>query len=270
MTKPVSVGIHVPTSAVAALGSGEAYAEFFRHVANMLDPLMLLGWAAACTRRILLGTAVLVLTLRNDAVVARQVSTLHHLSGGRLTLGVSLGGRPEEYLGLGVPMKRRVSLFRESVTVLRRLLAGQPVDLQGEFFRLENAMVRPAAPIPLYGGGHAEGALRRAGELADGWIMGPFGTVRDFPRAWRIVKDAARAAGRDPLHAFLHGYYGPRFDVDQHAIFGPPREVAARLAEHADAGITHLMLGVPTLDIAHLQRVAGEVAPAIRDSSAAR
>src|SRR5436309_3970303 len=260
---------------------------------NMLDPLMLLGWASACTRRIQLGTAVLVLTLRNAAVVARQVSTLHHLSGGRLALGVSLGGRPEEYLGLGVPMKRRVSLFRESVTVLRRLLAGQPVDLQGEFFRLENAMVRPAAPIPLYVGGHAEGALRRAGELADGWIMGPFGTVRDFPRAWRIVKDAARAAGRDPdalvagrlvyvavdedregardaLRAFLHGYYGPRFDVDQHAIFGPPREVAARLAEHVDAGITHLMLGVPTLDIAHLQRVAGEVAPAIRDSSAAR
>jgi len=263
VTKLVSVGIHVPTSAIAPLGSGEAYAEFFRqvealgldavwiedrvfHAANMLDPLMLLGSAAACTRRIQLGTAVLILTLRNAAVVARQVSTLHHLSGGRLALGVSLGGRPEEYLGLGVPMKRRVSLFRESVTVLRRLLAGQPVDLQGEFFRLENAMVRPAAPIPLYVGGHAEGALRRAGELADGWIMGPFGTVRDFPSAWRIVKDAARAAGRDPdalvagrlvyvavdeerdrardaLHAFLHGYYGPRFDVDQHAIFGPPR-----------------------------------------------
>ena len=58
---------------------------------------MLLGMAAACTRRIQLGTAVLVLTLRNAAVLARQVSTLHHLSGGRLALGVSLGGRPEEY-----------------------------------------------------------------------------------------------------------------------------------------------------------------------------
>ena len=304
MTKLVSVGIHVPTSAVAQLGSGEAYAEFFRqvealgldavwiedrvfHAANMLDPLMLLGWASACTRRIQLGTAVLVLTLRNAAVVARQVSTLHHLSGGRLALGVSLGGRPEEYLGLGVPMKRRVSLFRESVTVLRRLLAGQPVDLQGEFFRLENAMVRPAAPIPLYVGGHAEGALRRAGELADGWIMGPFGTLRDFAPAWRVVQDAARAAGRDAsaltagrlvyvavdeergrardaLRGFLHGYYGSRFDVDQSAIFGPPGEVAARLAEHVEAGITRLMLGVPTLHIGHLQRVAAEVAPLVR------
>ena len=309
MTPRVSVGIHVPSSAVAPLGSGEAYTEFFRqvealgldavwtedrifHAANMLDALILLASAAACTRRIELGTAVLVLTLRHAAVVARQVSTLHHLSGGRLALGVSLGGRPEEYLGLGVPMKRRVAVFRESVTVLRRLLAGQPVDYQGEFFRLENAMVRPPAQVPLYVGGRVEDALRRAGELADGWIMGPFGSVHDFPRAWRVVKDAARAAGRDAdtllagrlvyvavdderdrardaLRPFLHGYYGPRFDVDHDAIFGPPREVAARLSEHVEAGITKLMLGVPTLDLAHLRRVAEEVAPVVRASAAA-
>lgn len=300
----MSVGIHVPSSAVTPLGSGAAYAEFFRqvealgldavwtedrlfHAANMLDPLMLLASAAACTRRIQLGTAVLVLTLRNAAVVARQASTLHHLSGGRLALGVSLGGRPEEYGGVGVPMTRRVAVFRESLTVLRRLLAGRPVDHQGEFFRLESATVRPPAPVPIYVGGHAEAALRRAGELADGWIMGPFGTVRDFPGAWRVVRDAARAAGREPdtlvagrllyvavdderdrardaLRAFLHGYYGPRFDVEQHAVFGPAPEVAARLSEHVDAGITQLMLGVPTLDLAHLRRVAEEVAPAVR------
>ncbi len=125
----VSVGIHVPSSAVAALDSGDAYVEFFRqvealgldavwtedrifHDAHMLDPLMLLASAAACTRRIELGTAVLVVTLRAAAVVARQVSTLHHLSGGRVALGVSLGGRPEEYQAVGVPMSRRVAVFR--------------------------------------------------------------------------------------------------------------------------------------------------------------
>jgi probable F420-dependent oxidoreductase len=261
------------------------------HDANMLDPLMLLASAAACTRRIELGTAVLVLTLRAAAVVARQASTLHHLSGGRLTLGVSLGGRTEEYAAVGVPMNRRVTVFQESVTVLRRLLAGEPVDYQGRFFRLEKATVRPPARVPLYVGGHAEGALRRAGELADGWIMSPFGTVRDFPRLWGTVQDAARAAGRNPdalvagrllyvavdddrgrareaLRVFLHGYYGARFDVDQHAIFGPSREVAARLIEHVDAGITKPMLGVPSLDLAHLRRVATEVAPALRARSA--
>jgi probable F420-dependent oxidoreductase len=289
---------------VGALGSGEAYAEFYRqvealgldavwtedrifHAANMLDPLMLLAGAAASTRRIQLGTAVLVLTLRNAAVLARQVSTLHHLSGGRLALGVSLGGRPEEYVAAGVPMARRVAVFRESLTVLRRLLAGEPVEHHGEFFRLQGATVRPSAPVPLYVGGNAEGALRRAGELADGWIMGPFGTLRDFAPSWRIVQDAARAAGRnadaliagrlvyvavhddrdrarEALRGFLHGYYGSRFDVDQSAIFGPPGEVAARLAEHVQAGITRLMLGVPTLDTGHLQQLAAEVAPMLR------
>ena len=289
---------------MGALGSGEAYAEFYRqvealgldavwtedrilHAANMLDPLMLLAGAAASTRRIQLGTAVLVLTLRNAAVVARQVATLHHLSGGRLALGVSLGGRPEEYVAAGVPMARRVAVFRESITVLRRLLAGEPVEHHGEFFWLQGATVRPPAPVPLYVGGNAEGALRRAGELADGWIMGPFGTLRDFAPSWRIVQDAARAAGRnadaliagrlvyvavhddrdrarDALRGFLHGYYGSRFDVDQSAIFGPPGEVAARLAEHVQAGITRLMLGVPTLDTGHLQQLAAEVAPMLR------
>jgi probable F420-dependent oxidoreductase len=304
VSQRVSVGIHVPSSALAALDSGAAYVEFFQqvealgldavwtedrifHPAHMLDPLMLLASAAACTRRIELGTAVLVVTLRAAAVVARQVSTLHHLSGGRVALGVSLGGRPEEYQAVGVPMNRRVAVFQESVAVIRKLLAGEPVDHAGQFFRLDKAIVRPPARVPIHVGGHAEGALRRAGELADGWIMSPFGTVADFPRLWSAVRDGARAAGRDPdalvagrlvyvavdddrgrardaLRAFLHGYYGARFDVDQHAIFGPPREVAGRLAEHVEAGITKLMLGVPSLDLAHLRRVADEVAPLVR------
>lgn len=303
-TTQVSVGIHVPSAAVTPLDSGLAYAEFFRHVenlgldavwtedrifhsANMLDPLLLLGWAAANTQRLQLGSAVLVLNVRHAAVVARQISTLHHLAGGRLALGVSLGGRPNEYQSLGVPMARRVTVFRESLAVLRQLLGGQPVTYQGQYLQLADATVRPAAPVPIYIGGRAEGALRRAGELGDGWIMGPFGPVEDFPPAWRVVQEAARAAGKDPqalvagrllyvtvdenreraretLRRFLHGYYGSMFDVDQHAIFGPAEEVSARLRAHVDAGITHLMLGVPTLDVGHLQRLAEEVAPALR------
>jgi alkanesulfonate monooxygenase SsuD/methylene tetrahydromethanopterin reductase-like flavin-dependent oxidoreductase (luciferase family) len=300
----VCVGIHVPSVAVAPLGSGETYAAFFRqveslgfdavwtedrlfHPANLLDSVVLLTWAAANTRRLLLGTAVMLLNLRQAPVVARQVASLQHLCGGRLALGVSLGGRPEEYAALGVPMAKRVAVFRESVAVLRQLLAGQPVTHQGPYFRLQDATVRPAARIPLLVGGLVEDALRRAGELADGWIMGPFGSAQDFRRGWRIVQDAARAAGKNPdalvagrllyvvaddnrtraretLGAFLHGYYGPRFDVDAHAIFGPSREVTARLREQVEAGITHLMLGVPTLDHAHLRRLAEQVVPGLR------
>jgi alkanesulfonate monooxygenase SsuD/methylene tetrahydromethanopterin reductase-like flavin-dependent oxidoreductase (luciferase family) len=302
--RAVSVGIHVPSASVAPLGSGADYGEFFRqvealgleavwtedrlfHEANMLEPLLLLGWAAANTRHIHLGTAVLVLNVRHAVLVARQVSTLQHLCGGRLTLGVSLGGRPNEYQSLGMPMARRVAVLRESLTVLRQLLTGQPVTFQGEFFQLDAATIQPATTLPIYMGGRATGALQRAGELADGWIMGPFGTLQDFQHDWRVVQDAARAAGRDPetlvagrllyiavddhrdrareaLRTFLHGYYGPGLDVDQHAIFGPADEVATRLRAQVEAGITHMMLGVPSLDLAHLRRVAEQVAPALR------
>jgi alkanesulfonate monooxygenase SsuD/methylene tetrahydromethanopterin reductase-like flavin-dependent oxidoreductase (luciferase family) len=72
------------------------------------------------------------------------------------------------------------------------------------------------------------------------------------------------------LRFFRHDYDGPTFDVDQHAIFGPAGEVAARLRAQVDAGITHLMLGVPTLDLAHLRRVAEHVAPALNHASISR
>jgi alkanesulfonate monooxygenase SsuD/methylene tetrahydromethanopterin reductase-like flavin-dependent oxidoreductase (luciferase family) len=249
--------------------------------------MTLLTWAAANTERVLLGTAVMVLNLRRAPVVARQVSTLQHLSGGRVALGVSLGGRPEEYRALAVPMERRVGVFRESILVLRALLGGAPVDHAGDFFQLDGAIVRPAAAVPLLIGGLAEAAVRRAGELGEGWIMAPFGSLDDFARGWRIAKEGCEAAGKDPekllagrliyvavdddrkraraeMAAFLHGYYGPDLDIDKHAIMGPAAEVAARLREHIDAGISHLMLGVPSLDHDHLRRIAQDVAPVLR------
>jgi len=304
LAKAVSIGIHVPSASVTGLDDGPAYAAFFRavedlgldalwvedrifHPAHMADSLTLLTWAAANTRAIQLGTAVLVLNLRQAPLLARQVSTLQHLSGGRISLGVSIGGREAEYQALGVPMDRRVGVFRESIAVLRDLLSGEAVSHDGAFFPMADAVIRPAAPTPILIGGIVEAATRRAGELGDGWIMGPFGSVADFQHGWQIAQTAAQAAGRNPddltagrllyvavdddrakaqaeLTQFLHGYYGPDFDVAKHAIFGPPGEVAARLREQVDAGITHLMLGVPSLDLAHLRRLAEQVAPILR------
>ncbi|MBT3536760.1 MAG: LLM class flavin-dependent oxidoreductase [Rhodospirillaceae bacterium] len=304
MKQSVSVGIHVPSVSVTGLDDGPAYAAFFRdvedlgldalwvedrifHPAAMADSLTLLTWAAANTDRIQLGTAVMVLNLRQAPIVARQVSTLQHLSGGRVSLGVSIGGREEEYQALGVPMNRRVAVFRESVSVLRGLLRGEPVSRDGTYFPMTDAIIRPAAPTPILIGGIVEAAICRAGELGDGWIMGPFGSPEDFQKGWQIAADGARAAGKNPddltagrllyvavdddrakaradLTRFLHGYYGPGFDVEKHGIFGPPGEVTARLREQVDAGITHLMLGVPNLDRLHLRRLAEEVAPALR------
>lgn len=304
MRKKLSIGIHVPSVSVSSLDDGPAYGAFFRqvealgfdaiwledrifHPAALADSLVLLSWAAASTRTILLGTAVMVLNLRQAPVVARQVSTLQHLSGNRLALGLSLGGRAEEYHALGVPMDRRVAVFRESVAVLKALLGGEEVERDSAFFPLHGAAIRPAASVPMLIGGIAEAAVRRAGELGDGWIMAPSGSLEDFRRGRDTARQGAAAAGKDPddltfgrllyvavdddrarareaIAGFLHGYYGPDYDVDNNAIFGPADEVSSRLRQQVDAGISHLMLAVPSLDHGHLRCLAEQVAPVLR------
>jgi hypothetical protein len=85
-----------------------------------------------------------------------------------------------------------------------------------------------------------------------------------------VPSSAVAALDSDDAYAeFFRQVEAARFDVEQHAVFGPACDVAARLAEHVDAGITKLMLGVPSLDLAHLRRVAHEAAPALRARSAA-
>lgn len=139
-----------------------------------------------------------------------------------------MSGCPEKYEALAVDSERRVGLFNEGLAVLRILLQGEPAQLDGEWYRLANATVRPGADVPVLIGAVVPGALQRAGRSADGWIMAPLGTLDDFARSWRIVRDAALVATRlvagrliytsvddDPdkaraeLEEFLVGSYGP-------------------------------------------------------------
>ena len=304
MQTPISIGIHVPSVSVSGLADGATYAEYFQlveeigldavwvedrifHPAHLADSLTLLTWAAANTVRIQLGTAVTVLNLRQAPVLARQIATLQHLSGGRITLGVSIGGRPNEYQALKIPMERRVSVFKESLRVLRLLLAGETANFNGTFFDLSEAIIRPAADIQILIGGIDESAIKRAGELGDGWIMGPFGGVEEFRQGWRTAKESARTAqnnredftaGRliyisiddnkkkalNKITNFLHGYYGSEIGMEKHAIYGSPAEVAERLKELAEAGLTHFILGLPSLDRTELLRLSREVVPILR------
>ena len=309
MTSPrIKVGLHVPAASAGQLPSGAEYIEFFKqaealgydslwtedrvfHDANFLEPLTLLSWAAASTECIQLGTAVLLLTLRNAPALARQVSTMDYLSGGRLNLGISIGGRPNEYPGLGLKESERVAYLRESITVLKQLLNGEPVTYDGRFYKLDEATVRPGATrsggVPLYMGGRVDAALRRAAELTDGWIGGPFSPPEAYREALDTVHAHARSFGRDAttleagklvyvcvdddkeralatLKPFIADYYGPRIDIAEHGVYGPPDEVAAQLKAFAYAGVTTFMLGVPTLDIAHIERIAKEVVPKLQ------
>ena len=298
------VGILVPGSFRDSPPSMSEFTEFFRqaddlgldslwvidrifHDVGILDPMTLLTCAAAVTSRIRLGTSVLLFVLRNPILFAKTTATLDYLSGGRLTLGLSLGGRDHEFGPLGVPIRQRVSRFREGIAVMRKLWAEQNVSFHGRHFRMENVNINPKPVqkpgIPIIIGGSADAVLKRSAEEAEGWVAGGRGTPASFGEAWQKVRTYAEEAGRDPdslesakliyvyvgedreeckeqLRQFTYAYYG-QYDVENDCAYGPADECAAKVQSFIDAGAKTMILGPTWPDTNQLARIANEVVP---------
>ena len=140
----------------------------------ILEPVELLAWAAAHTERLRLGTAVLLTSTRSPVHLAKSLATLDQLSGGRLDVGVGLGGRADLYPATGIPNERRAARFAEGIRLMRRLWTEPRVTQTGGFWTLDNAGQEPK-PLqrphpPLWFGGHHPNAIRRAVELGHGFI----------------------------------------------------------------------------------------------------
>jgi probable F420-dependent oxidoreductase len=164
------------------------------------DPLIWMAHVAATTTRLRLITGVLVLPQRNPLVLAKQVATLDHLAGGRVSLGIGVGWLREEFEALGVPFERRGARTDEYVAAMRALWAGDDASFQGTFVRFEGVSSNPKparGTVPILVGGHSEQAARRAGRLGDGFfpatgMQGPVEPLID------LMRRAATEAGRDP------------------------------------------------------------------------
>jgi len=160
------------------------------------DPVAGLGFAAARSRRLKLGTGVVILPGRNPAIVAKQLATLDRLSGGRLLVTFGLGGEPGERAAFPIPPgARRGDVFDDSLDRVRRLTAGEDVD---------GVVVRPApvqAPLEFWVAGSVPEAQRRVGRLADGWLTSLL-TPEEAARGREVAEAAADEAGRkvDPEH----------------------------------------------------------------------
>ncbi|QXJ19857.1 TIGR03619 family F420-dependent LLM class oxidoreductase [Actinomadura graeca] len=169
------------------------------------DPLVTLAYLAGFTRRARLGVAVLNLPFYPPPILAKQAATLDHVTGGRLDLGLGLGWMPEEFAAVGAPMRRRGPRAEEFLGVLRALWGGGPGDAaeyHGEFYdvppvTMDPRPLQPGGP-PILLGGASEGALRRAGRLAAGWVSASRADPAALGRSVGIVRDAAERAGRDP------------------------------------------------------------------------
>src|SRR5262245_1020061 len=137
------------------------------------DPVLTLTWAAAFTKRIGLGTSVLVLPMRHPLPLAKELATLQNLSEGRLILGAGVGWMEAEFAALGVPFRQRGRRMDEGIALMRAVWSQDPVTFPARHIPAiveEMRMLpQPVQPIPIWIGGSSEAALARAVRLAEGW-----------------------------------------------------------------------------------------------------
>jgi probable F420-dependent oxidoreductase len=171
-----------------------------------LDALTALTWAAAVTRRVRLGTSVLVLSMRPPLAVAKTVGTLDYLSGGRVILGVGAGWLEEEFALLGQSFRDRGRRTIEAIRVLKASWAEDPVRFAGEFSRFAPFAMDPKPPqgarLPVLGGGESDAALGRVAAACDGWHPLGLGPEQVRDGLVRLEPLVARA-GRSMTDLFL-------------------------------------------------------------------
>jgi probable F420-dependent oxidoreductase len=219
---------------------------------SVLDPMVVLGYAAAVTSRARLGLAVVNGPFYAPAVLAKQLAAVDVLSEGRLDAGIGLGWSEDEYAAAGVPMARRGRRFDEWLDCLHVLLTEDPASFEGEFYRVPLSHVGPR-PVqrprpPLLIGGGAERALRRAATRGDGWISSSRASLDDIRSGVVSVRDAAEQAGkaREAVRCVVRGVTvvrdRPREDPGRAPLHGSPEQIREDLAGLAELGVDEVFL----------------------------
>jgi probable F420-dependent oxidoreductase len=169
---------------------------------NFYEVLITLATVGAVTERVRLGTAVMVLPLRDPVLLAKQVATLDQLTGGRAVLAVGVGAYREEFVAHWPRLAgaRRGDMLDESLRALRLLFTEREASHAGTYYAFERLELAPKPlqqPFPIYVGGHNEAAVKRAAQFGQGWLPGwrPFAEVEERTA---LLRRLTAEAGRDP------------------------------------------------------------------------
>jgi probable F420-dependent oxidoreductase len=300
MTSRVPIGVAIPQTFRDATVNPRHIADFLRRAEALgfhsawvveqilgamasLEPVDLLAYAAALTDRMRLGSAVLLTALRNPVHLAKSLATVDQLSGGRLIVGVGLGGTPRVYPAYGLRAERRAARFEEGLMVMKRLWTEPRVTMHGEFFNLDNASMEPKPSQkphpPLWFGGHHPNALKRAVAMGDGFIGAGSASTAAFADEARQLRALLADARRDPaafpigkrvyiavdgdrdratrrLADWFGAFYGKAELAAQVCVWGDAAQCADGLREIVAGGAQFLMLNPVFDELEQLERLA--------------
>ena len=265
----VSDHIVVPRSAIPRFGE-----VFF-------EPFTTLAYVAGKTRRIRLGTSVIILPYRHPLFMGKALATLDVLSGGRLIVGAAVGWLAEEFEALGIPFTERGARSDEALKVMRALWTEAEPKFEGKFFRFAGIRAEPK-PLqkphpPIWIGGNSPAAFRRAAEFADAWHPS-HRPVEEIAAGARQFKALAKARGRDPksleivARAPLRVITNGDVPEPRPLLVGTPEQIVQDISKYNEAGVTGFMFdtyyGNPAVNdqdlkgvLSTLEAFANEVRP---------
>jgi probable F420-dependent oxidoreductase len=295
---PIDIpSLHAYLSRAEALGYESAWVqEQIVGTVPTLEPVTLLTYAAGLTRRLRLGTSVMLTVLRNPIQLAKSLTSLDYLSEGRLIVGVGIGNQRPEDAAFGIPLQRRVRRFVEGIEVMKALWTQPTVQHAGEFWQLAGLSQEPK-PVqkphpPLWFGAREPAALRRAVRLGDGWMGAGTSSSADFKAQAQAIRGFLDEAKRDPAtftiskrvylaidhnkaraEERLRHWFGIRYRnaemAARVAVWGSANECRDRLVEIVSAGAEHLLLNSAFDHMEHLELLAKEIVPHLAEASRA-
>ncbi len=241
-----------------------------RKVFPIYYSLIALAGVAAVTKKIRIGTSVLILAIRNPVILAKEVSTLDHLSNGRLILGVASGWYKKEFDACAVPFKGRGKRVEQNLMIMKKLWIEDDITATIEPYHFNHTSMEPK-PIqkphpPIWMGGYVDTVLRRVATSSDGWLN-YFYTAESFREDWGRVQKFAQDAGRNPEELTNANMVPAYCSSDSNAgstareyvlkycdipewskctadcsVVGDAKSCAEQLCEHVEAGVENILL----------------------------
>lgn len=252
------------------------------------ESLTTLSLLVAHTKEMTLGTGVLVLPIREPAVLAKQTATLQLASRGRLTLGLASGWYEREFDATAVPFAERGRIFERNLEMLYRMW--EEDDLSGEYdgrvFRHVRMLPRPAPRPRVLIGGYVDRVLKRAATKADGWLT-YFYAAESFAKSWAKIVSFAEQAGKSEsdlanvaqvpfcvgssyedatsqVFSYLHDYFDmPEWSdsTPESSVRGTPEQCAEQIQAYLDAGVQHLVFCPAGYALEQVHRLVEDVLP---------